>query len=88
MMNGFVHGVALVFCLVEMYAQESEFFTDARPYEWRILPDVLEFFIYSIKKYLDFANSAEYISFYDSIVGRSIYGAAKQVVAAHLECQS
>ncbi len=38
MMNCFVHGVALVFCPVEMYAQESEFFTDARPYEWRVFP--------------------------------------------------
>jgi len=38
MMNSFVHGVALVVCVVEMYAQESEFFTDALPYEWRVFP--------------------------------------------------
>ena len=38
MMNCFVHGVALVFCPVEMYAQESEFFTDARSNEWRVFP--------------------------------------------------
>ena len=31
-------GLPLFFCLVEMYAQESEFFTDARPYEWRVFP--------------------------------------------------